>query len=99
MRYEEIGEALPGWTYDEAGTIHTASGYRCNARTLECALWLFQCYSGEARKYLIRSDEAPGALRPLYEVDDAAEKPVSGREARPASREQYRRGRRTGVIE
>lgn len=68
---------LDGWTYDENGTIYTASGYRCSARTLECALWLFQCYSGEARKYLIRSDERPGATRPLYELRDLEER-VSG---------------------
>lgn len=78
MRYEEFGEALKGWTYDERGTIYTASGYKCNARTLECALWLFQCYSAEARKYLIRSDEAPGATRPLYETRDAGETKASG---------------------
>lgn len=71
MRYEELPGPLEGWTYDETGTIHTASGYRCDARTLECALWLFQCYGGEARRYLITSDEAPGALRPLYESSDA----------------------------
>ena len=71
MRYEEFEAPLEGWTYDENGTIHTASGYRCNARTLECALWLFECYSVDARRHLIRSDEAPGAVRPLYESSDA----------------------------
>jgi len=71
MRYEEIDGPLQGWTFDENGTIYTASGYACNARTLECALWLFRCYGQDARKYLIRSDEAPGALRPLYESCDA----------------------------
>lgn len=73
MRYTELPGPLEGWTYDEHGTIYTASGYQCSARTLECALWLFQCYRSEARKYLIRSDEAPGALRPLYEVSDVTE--------------------------
>jgi len=77
VRYEEMPKPLDGWTYDENGTIYTASGYRCSARTLECALWLFQCYSGEARKYLIRSDERPGATRPLYELRDLEER-VSG---------------------
>lgn len=71
MRYEELPGPLTGWTYDENGTIHTRSGYKCSAQTLECALWLFQCYSGEARKYLIRSDDAPGATRPLHEINDA----------------------------
>lgn len=73
MRYEEFPGPLTGWTYDERGTICTVSGYKCNARTLECALWLFQCYSSEARRYLIRSDEAPGLLRPLYEPSDLSD--------------------------
>lgn len=66
MRYEQLQGPLEGWTYDENGTIYTASGYHCSAQTLECALWLFECYSGEGRRYLIRSDEAPGASRSLY---------------------------------
>lgn len=70
MRYEELPAALKGWTYDEHGTIYTASGYRCTARTLECALWLFESYRSEARRYLIRSDEAPGSLRQLYDIAD-----------------------------
>ena len=84
MRYVELHGPLEGWTYDEHGTIHTASGYRCSARTLECALWLFQCYGSEARRWMIRSDEAPGALRPLYETDDAKEL-VTGKETKPSS--------------
>lgn len=71
MRYEELPGPLQDWTCDEHGTIFTTSGYHCSARTLECALWLFQCYGREARRHLIRSDEAPGALRPLYETADA----------------------------
>ena len=70
MRYEEFPGPLEGWTYDENGTVYTASGYRCNARHIEAALWLFQCFSGEARRYLIHSDEAPGATRPVYEIAD-----------------------------
>lgn len=74
MRYEEIGHPLDGWTYDETGTIYTSSGYRCSARLLESALWLFQCYNSDARKHLIRSDKAPGATRPLYEIGDVKER-------------------------
>jgi|GEM_PF-2129614 len=74
MRYEEFGWPLGGWTYDERGTIYTTSGYRCSARTLECALWLFQCYGFEARRHLIHSDEAFGALRPLYELSDLSDR-------------------------
>lgn len=73
MRYEELPGPLTGWTYDERGTIYTTSGYKCSARTLECALWLFQCYRGETRRYLIHSDEAPGSLRPLYELSDLSD--------------------------
>ena len=73
MRYEEMSGPLKGWTYDESGTIYTASGYKCSARTLEGALWLFQCYGIKARRYLIHSDEAPGALRPLYELSDLSD--------------------------
>ena len=73
MRYEELPGPLEGWTYDENGTVYTASGYKCGARTLECALWLFQCYCTDARRHLIHSDEAPGALRPLYELSDQSD--------------------------
>ena len=38
---------------------------------LECAPSLFECHSVEGRCYLIRSDEAPGTVRPLYELSDA----------------------------
>jgi hypothetical protein len=71
MRYEELTGPLDGWTYDEAGTIYTPSGYRCSARTLECALWLFECYGRDATRWLIRSDQAPGATRPLHRTEDA----------------------------
>lgn len=71
MRYEELPGPLQGWTYDERGTIHTRSSYACTAQQIECALWLLRAYSSEARRYLIRSDEVPGALRPLYETADA----------------------------
>lgn len=73
MRYEELPGPLEGWTYDENGTVYTASGYKCSAQTLECALWLFQCYCTDARRHLIHSDEAPGALRPLYELSDLSD--------------------------
>lgn len=70
MRYEELPGPLKGWTYDENGIIYTTSGYRCDARHLEAALWLFRCFSREARRFLIHSDEAAGALRPVYELSD-----------------------------
>lgn len=70
MHYEELPGPLAGWTYDENGTVYTASGYRCDARHIECALWLFECFSIEARRWMIHSDEAPGALRPVYELSD-----------------------------
>lgn len=85
MHYEELPGPLEGWTYDENGTVHTASGYKCNARTLECALWLFQCYCTDARRHLIHSDEAPGALRPLYELSDLSDR-VAPTRLRVASR-------------
>jgi hypothetical protein len=34
MRYEEMSGPLEGWICDENGTIYTASGYKCSARTL-----------------------------------------------------------------
>ena len=94
MRYEELPGPLEGWTYDEEGTIHTRSGYRCSARILESALWLFQCYNSDARKHLIRSDEAPGATRPLYEIADVKERfggNVVGLAVEPVSIEERQR--------
>ena len=78
MRYEELPGPLEGWTYDENGVVYTTSGYRCDARHIEAALWLFGCFSTEARRYLIHSDEAAGALRPVYELSDltARQKPT-----------------------
>lgn len=72
MRYEPLSGPLEGWTYDQNGTIYTASGYHCDARSLEAALWLFQCFSIEARHFLIHSDEAADAARPVYELADLA---------------------------
>ncbi|HLI18223.1 MAG TPA: hypothetical protein VKV22_08135 [Rhodanobacteraceae bacterium] len=74
MRYEELSGPLEGWTYDEHGTIYTASGYRCNARDIEFCLWMRECMTAEAKRYMIRSDEAAGALRPLYELADVSAK-------------------------
>lgn len=59
MRNEELHGPLQGWAYDETGTIHTPSGYKCTARLIESALWLFGCYGSDARQSWIRSDEAP----------------------------------------
>ncbi|HEY9111886.1 MAG TPA: hypothetical protein VIM92_08955 [Rhodanobacteraceae bacterium] len=66
----ELQGPLAGWTYDENGTIYTTSGYHASAQQIECALWLLGCWARESRRYLIRSDEAPGALRPPYEPAD-----------------------------
>lgn len=62
MRYEELTGPLKGWTFDENGTIYTVSGYACSARTIECALWLLQCYGRDVRQHPIHSDEKAGAL-------------------------------------
>lgn len=70
MRYEELNGPLAGWTYDEDGTIYTNSGYRCTAQQIEGALWIAGCHALGGTRYLITSDEAAGALRPLYERSD-----------------------------
>ena len=70
MRYEELPGPLEGWTYDAAGVIYTASGYRCTARQIEFAMWMLECMTSEAKRWLIHSDEAPGATRPLYDRGD-----------------------------
>lgn len=67
-------EALPaswhGFRFDERGNLITRSGYKCSPNYLEGMLWLAGCYRFEILKHLIRSDEAPGALRPLLETAD-----------------------------
>jgi hypothetical protein len=70
MRYEELHGPLEGWTYDENGTIHTASGYKCTARQIEFCMWMYDVLTGEAKRWMIRSDERPGATRPLFESSD-----------------------------
>lgn len=70
--YRELTGPLADWTYDDQGVIYTRSGYRCTEQQLESALWLLGCWSSESRKYWIRSDEAPGALRRLYDPADHA---------------------------
>lgn len=71
MRYEEIrGPFGEGWTYGEDGTIHTPSGYRCTPQQIEGMLWMFGCLPFKPDKYLIHSDEAAGAMRPLLEHSD-----------------------------
>lgn len=70
MRYEELNGPLKGWTYDENGTIYTASGYRTSARQIEFCMWMYECMRKEVRHWLIHSDEAAGALRPVYELSD-----------------------------
>lgn len=70
MRYEEFHGPLEGWTYDERGVIYTARGYRTTARQIEFCMWMWDCMTDEAKRWMIRSDERPGALRPLYETAD-----------------------------
>ena len=70
MHYEELPGPLEGWTYDERGVIYTSSGYRCSARQLEFAMWMWSCMTTEAKRWMIHSDERPGASRPLYETAD-----------------------------
>ena len=70
MRYEELSGPLQGWTYDEAGTIYTASGYKTTARQIEFCMWMYECMRAETRQWLIHSDEAAGALRPVFETSD-----------------------------
>jgi len=70
MRYEELTGPLKGWTYDDTGVIHTASGYKTTARQIEFCMWMYDCLTAEAKRWMIRSDERPGALRPLFEPDE-----------------------------
>ena len=88
MRYEELPGPLEGWTYDEHGTIHTASGYKTTARQIEFAMWMWRCLTAEAKSWMIHSDERPGALRPLYETGDlkggSAERRRSEQREQPA---------------
>lgn len=90
MRYEEFQGPLEGWTYDERGVIHTASGYKTTARQIEFAMWMLECMTSEAKRWMIRSDERPGALRPLYESADlqTAHAPAANSDApkKPADR-------------
>lgn len=70
MRYEELPGPLEGWTYDERGVIYTASGYKTTARQIEFCMWMYECLTDEAKRWMIRSDERPGALKPLFSPDD-----------------------------
>ena len=70
MRYEELPGPLSGWTYDEHGVIHTASGYKTTARQIEFCMWMYDCMRAEVKQWMIRSDERPGALRPLFDPAD-----------------------------
>jgi len=75
---EDLPVVLPenweGFRLDERGDMITRSGYKASPAIIEFALWMFECMSIEVRQYLIRSDEAPGALRPLYELSDLSDK-------------------------
>ena len=68
---EFLPENWAGFGFDRDGLLITRSGYRCSPQSLESALWLVGCMRADARKLLLRSDEAAGALRPLYETSDA----------------------------
>lgn len=70
MRYQEMHGPLEGWTYDERGVIYTTSGYRTTARQIEFCMWMYECMRAEVRQWMIRSDERPGALRPVFESGD-----------------------------
>jgi hypothetical protein len=70
MRYEELPGPLEGWTYDENGVIYTASGYKTTARQIEFCMWMYDCMTSEAKRWMIQSDERPGAARPLFESTD-----------------------------
>lgn len=52
MRYEELSGPLQGWTYDEAGTIYTSSGYKTTARQIEFCMWMYECMRAETRQWL-----------------------------------------------
>jgi hypothetical protein len=71
---EDEPQTLPpnwhGFRFDERGNMVTRSGYKCSPNYLEGMLWLAGCYRFEILQYLIRSDEAKGALRPLLETAD-----------------------------
>lgn len=70
---EYLPESWAGFGFDRDGLLITRSGYKCSPQSLEAALWLVGCMRFDATKLLIRSDEAPGAFRPLYETSDADE--------------------------
>jgi hypothetical protein len=70
MRYEELTGPLTGWTYDENGIIYTSTGYKTTARQIEFCMWMYDVMTGEARHWMIRSDERPGATRPLFDPND-----------------------------
>lgn len=75
LQESDPARALPpnweGFRFNDRGELTTRSGYRCSPQSLEAALWLLGCWSSESRQYLIRSDEARSAVRPLYETSDA----------------------------
>lgn len=67
---DHLPENWHGFRFDERGDLITRSGYKASPQLIESALWLLGCWTHESRRYLIRSDEARGALRPLYETSD-----------------------------
>ena len=99
MRYEELSGPLAGWTYDENGTIHTASGYKTTARQIEFCMWMYECMSAEAKRWMIRSDERPGAMRPLFETRDLQppHAPMAKSDAPPHPSDRSRSGQRQKV--
>lgn len=87
MRYEELPGPLTGWTYDEHGVIHTANGYKTTARQIEFCMWMYDCLTEEAKRWMIRSDEHAGALRPLFEREDLKNE-SAGRKSRTTTRKE-----------
>ena len=66
----DLGEPFIGWTVDDAGTIHTACGYRCTPQILEGALWLMGMAKHLYGSKQISSDTTTHATVPLLETRD-----------------------------
>lgn len=67
----ELPEPFTGWTIDDAGTIHTPSGYRCTPQQIEAALWLVGSMRWERGKRVMFADTPLVEPRPrMYELRD-----------------------------
>jgi hypothetical protein len=88
-QYTELTGPFAGWSYDDAGTVYSPSGYRCTGQLIECALWLFGMLRFDMGKRPIFADTAIGATRQLYDINDARSieyTPAEIRVTRPADR-------------